>query len=276
MPFTEEEYERFKKEAAEKRKNRLYVVWRNVARDLDCRVVGPSSACFCGHRYRAHATDNTADRNVHCQVAGCRCQLYEYVPVRGTQDVKCHCKHSYEEHRVNGKRRCRRAGCACAGFASSISCSCGDRHDAHVTVFETREERIAGGRRVDNLGGGGGGGAPVAAMGGLTCFSDLVDGIERLGGGGCGRPPLKEGPAERPPPGALARIKGVRPAASKRRGSGASADNSDSSDERRALEERLADPSVSQAKRYALKKQLAVLKARLLREERRRKQQQQQ
>lgn len=68
--------------------------------------------------------------------------------------------------------------CTCKSFYSGWSCSCGQPWADHETVFETREERLAEGRPVDNLAGGGLG---YAAMGGLMSFSSLVDGSERIG-----------------------------------------------------------------------------------------------
>ena len=55
------------------------------------------------------------------------------------------------------------ARCPCSGFASTLSCSCGDPVAAHLTVFESKQERVAAGRPVDNLAGGGAGYA-VSAM----------------------------------------------------------------------------------------------------------------
>ncbi|MES1913737.1 MAG: hypothetical protein MHM6MM_005899 [Cercozoa sp. M6MM] len=60
-------------------KNRLYVSWRNSV-GVECRVIGPESRCFCGHKYREHASENFEDKNVHCNVEKCRCRLFEYVP----------------------------------------------------------------------------------------------------------------------------------------------------------------------------------------------------
>jgi len=173
----EEEYEKFKANAIAHRANRTYVSWRCLKSGIDCRMVGPSSPCFCGHRFREHATDNQKPNRIHCRQPGCPCNEYSYIPVRGTQDVKCTCKHSYDVHNVTGKRKCKQGGCACAGFASSLSCSCREPYGAHATVFETRAERQAAGRPVDNLAGGGAG---YEALGGITSFSSLVDGIDRL------------------------------------------------------------------------------------------------
>lgn len=191
--FTEEEYAEFKANAIAHRANRIYVSWRNMTTGMDCRQVGPSSSCFCGHRFRQHATDNT-NKNIFCKTQGCPCTLFSYIPVRGTQDVKCTCKHSYDVHGVTGKRRCKQPGCMCGGFHTSISCSCRDQYGAHQTVFETREERQAAGRPVDNLAGGGAG---YEAMGGITSFSSLVDGIDRMAVGPSGEPELIGAPPAR-------------------------------------------------------------------------------
>ena len=175
--FSEEEYAEFKANAIAHRANRIYVSWRNRNTGLDCRQVGPSSPCFCGHRFRQHATDNT-NKMIHCRQAGCPCTLFHYIPIKGSQDLKCNCKHSYDVHNVTKSRKCKNSGCPCAGFTCSLSCSCRDVFGLHDTVFETKEERQAAGRPVDNLAGGGLG---YEAMGGITSFSSLVDGIDRLG-----------------------------------------------------------------------------------------------
>ena len=78
--MNDKEYEEFKEKVREARKNRLYVSWRN-SRGLDCKTVGPSSMCFCGHRYKMHAFDNVTDRNIFCNVKKCPCPLFVYIPV---------------------------------------------------------------------------------------------------------------------------------------------------------------------------------------------------
>eukprot|EP00753_Platysulcus_tardus_P020572 PLAT8233.1.p1 GENE.PLAT8233.1~~PLAT8233.1.p1 ORF type:complete len:471 (+),score=103.19 PLAT8233.1:37-1449(+) len=199
--LSEEEYAAFRARALEARKNRLYVSWRN-SDTVDCKLIGPSSRCFCGHRYKDHATDETETKNVHCRAPGCSCNLFAYIPVHGSGDLKCHCKHSFEQHRNNGRKRCNLASrCGCDGFTSSFRCSCGQLFADHQTVFETREERMALGRPVDNLGGGGAG---YAALGGLTGFSSLVDGADRLDPSGAaaivdGRDLYREGLGAPPP-----------------------------------------------------------------------------
>ena len=219
--FTEREYEEYKRDVASARlTHRLYVSWRATGTGMDCRQVGPSSLCFCQHRYRQHATDNFEDRHVHCKVPDCPCPLFEYVPIRGAQDVRCSaCKHSIAAHDPR-TRRCHHSSngstlstavarhtaprrrlpaalspvgvnqavssadrrslttsaassCSCDGFTTSNSCSCTAPWSAHRTVFESREERETDGRPVDRHGG-----TIYAAMGGLTGFTSLVDGVD--------------------------------------------------------------------------------------------------
>jgi len=51
--MSEKEYEDFKKNMKSNAKNRLYVYWVN-SQGLECKVVGPSTKCFCDHRYKEH------------------------------------------------------------------------------------------------------------------------------------------------------------------------------------------------------------------------------
>ena len=251
--FTEREYEDYKQTVADARLNhRLYCSWRNTALGLDCRQIGPSSQCFCTHRYRQHATDNWETREVHCKVAGCECRVFEYLPIRGSQEARCHCKHAHDQHSPRTKR-CRHStllqpqrksitsgndekggdaassisasspsttalqrrstsstsstgaskrptssttlvprptrsarpalssssslagACQCDHFTNSNSCSCGSQWSQHTTVFESEEERAAQGRPVDRYGG-----TLYQAMGGITGFTSLVDGVDKL------------------------------------------------------------------------------------------------
>lgn len=87
-----------------------------------------------------------------CRAKGCKCGLFLYIPVHGGQDFKCHCKHSHTVHSVQGNRACQRPGCRCDRFSSSFACSCGQFFGDHETIFESRAEREAAGRPVDNLG----------------------------------------------------------------------------------------------------------------------------
>jgi len=178
--LTEKEFAKRKQKALEDQKNRVYVTWLND-QGLECRSVGPSSKCFCGHKFRDHDAGNKQKR-VFCKMPKCKCKLFEYIPIRGSQDLKCHCKHSFKEHNISTRRCLKkhpvRGQCRCDGFYSSFGCSCGQPFSAHRTLFESREERQKAGKRVDNLANGTGMGCP--AMGGLTSFSSLIDGIDRL------------------------------------------------------------------------------------------------
>ena len=74
-------------------------------------------------------------------------------------------------------RVCTTPRCNCTAFAATFSCGCGEPWASHATVVETRDERKAAGRPVDNLLGGGAG---YEALGGLTNFASLADGAARL------------------------------------------------------------------------------------------------
>ena len=51
----------------------------------DCRMMGPASKCFCGHRYKDHNFDNIESRKVHCKTSKCKCRSFSYIPI-------CKCK----------------------------------------------------------------------------------------------------------------------------------------------------------------------------------------
>jgi len=178
-PFSDKEFAAFKQSVAQARRpeNRLYVSYRCEVTGVDCKNVGPSARCFCGHLFKHHATDNYKDRNVHCREAGCRCNLFSLIPGHGSRYLKCRCKHDYDEHACTGSRKCKRCG-SCPGFDPTQSCPCGQPHKDHSTVYESRAERQAQGRPVEGIGGSDGAG--YAALGGLTDFSSLVDGCDRL------------------------------------------------------------------------------------------------
>jgi len=177
-PFTDREYENFKKTVAVARRpeNRLYVSYRCVPTGVDCKSVGPSSKCFCGHLFKHHATDNYKDRNVHCREPGCRCKLFNLIPGHGSRYIKCSCKHDYDDHSCTGKKKCIK--CGCGGWDPTQSCPCGVPHREHETVYESYAEREADGRPVQGIAGSQGSG--YAGLGAVTDFSSLVDGCDRL------------------------------------------------------------------------------------------------
>ncbi len=63
---------------------------------------------------------------------------YYYIPIYGSQDFKCACKHSYQNHDAS-KKSC--TNCQCKAFASSWGCTCGYKFGDHKTVSEYREEK---------------------------------------------------------------------------------------------------------------------------------------
>ncbi|XP_041899969.1 protein FAM221A isoform X2 [Corvus kubaryi] len=101
--FTPEEYEEYKRKVLPARlQNRLYVSWRSPT-GMDCKLVGPETLCFCTHRYKQHKTDYEVlpkERPicVPCRVKRCPCQSYQFVPLNGTQPIRCRCKHFADQH----------------------------------------------------------------------------------------------------------------------------------------------------------------------------------
>ncbi|XP_046846280.1 protein FAM221A-like [Xenia sp. Carnegie-2017] len=182
--FTPEQYENYKKIVLPKRmKNRLYVSWTEPG-GLDCKLIGPETLCFCRHRYKQHKTDLDdipIDRPIllPCRVPGCRCSSYHYVPLNGSQPIRCVCKHYSDDHSVSKPYKCLK-GCSCKRFWSAFTCSCGNPAHAHKTIVETKDEREARGHPV-------GDDVPYAAMGGITGFSSLAEGYMRLDDSGIGR-----------------------------------------------------------------------------------------
>ena len=115
-------------------------------------------------------------QDLRCRTPGCRCACYQYLPSAGAWHAKCACKHASVAHDAR-TRACTR--CACTTFAATFSCGCGAAWAAHATAIETRAEREAAGRAVDNLLGGGAG---YEALGGITSFASLTDGACRARG----------------------------------------------------------------------------------------------
>lgn len=72
------------------------------------------------------------------------------------------------------------AGSSCTGFRSPSTCSCMEHIAAHSTIVETKEERMAKGKPVGHD-------VSYQAMGGLTGFSSLADGYQRLDPSGVGQ-----------------------------------------------------------------------------------------
>lgn len=109
----------------------------------------------------------------------CSCTCFNYVPVRGSQDVKCsRCHKSYTEH-SSLDHSCPSKG---AKFASSYTCSCTQSYNDHQTVFESRAERASDGRPLDTgwMEQAERAGLPVCHLGGICGFTSLADGVDRV------------------------------------------------------------------------------------------------
>ncbi|KAL8603803.1 hypothetical protein ACOMHN_058538 [Nucella lapillus] len=182
-----EEYENYKKKVIPLRmKNRLYTSYSSPT-GMDCKLVGPETNCFCQHRYKQHKTDfeiipEGRPIDLPCRVNGCLCRAYHYVPLNGSQPIRCTCKHMADEHSEKKPYVCKKGGCTkCTGFNSCFTCGCGVGHRQHIMIVETAEEREARGHPVGQA-------TPYAAMGGITGFSSLAEGYMRLDPSGKGAP----------------------------------------------------------------------------------------
>ena len=87
---------------------------------------------------------------VFCKRPKCVCPTFSHVPVFGSNDFKCLCKHSYTEHDPISKK-CIKGMCGCNKFSSAWTCSCGSKYGEHITIVETKQERIAQGKSVDDV-----------------------------------------------------------------------------------------------------------------------------
>ncbi|XP_023141881.2 protein FAM221A [Amphiprion ocellaris] len=174
--FTPEEYEDYKRKVLPQRvNNRLYVSF-GVPGGIDCRLIGPETLCFCAHRYKQHKTEweevpSERPLALPCQVRGCNCPTYQYVPRLGPNPVRCRCKHLPQDHSEASGHLCKI--CSCSGFQSPYTCGCGQPCSVHQTLVETKLERKGRGQPV-------GQDVPYAAMGGLTGFTSLLDGYLAL------------------------------------------------------------------------------------------------
>ncbi len=110
--------------------NRLHTSWYN-SKGLACKVVGPSTKCFCDHLYKAHDYLSGTNGKIKCKTQGCKCNDFYYIPIYGSQDFKCACKHSYQQHDIV-KKSCKT--CPCKSFTSSWACPCGSKFSDHKTI----------------------------------------------------------------------------------------------------------------------------------------------
>ena len=87
------------------------------------------------YRYKQHKTDfdeipSTRPISVPCRVPGCQCSSYHYVPLNGTQPIRCTCKHFTDDHSERKPYKCLK-GCSCKKFWSAFTCSCGNPAHSH-------------------------------------------------------------------------------------------------------------------------------------------------
>ncbi|KAL5007735.1 hypothetical protein ScPMuIL_016541 [Solemya velum] len=186
--MTPKQYEEYKKTVIPMRmKNRLYVSWCGPT-EMDCKLVGPETLCFCKHRFKQHKTDfdeipKARPILLPCRSGGCKCASYQYVPLNGSQPIRCSCKHTSDDHKEYKPFVCKKSGCTkCTGFSSPFTCGCGSPVRQHNMVVETADEREKRGHPLGEA-------TPYAAMGGITGFSSLAEGYMRLDPSGRGAPP---------------------------------------------------------------------------------------
>ncbi len=82
-PYSEKNYLKLTK--LNKKKTRPYVHWRNE-NQKDCKTIGPSTKCFCNHRYKQHNYLNLKenDTQIKCLEKKCNCKQFFYVPIHGS------------------------------------------------------------------------------------------------------------------------------------------------------------------------------------------------
>lgn len=114
----------------------------------DCRTMEPETLCFCQHGYKNHKVNfeevpKERPIKLPCRVSGCKCASFHFVPpLNCCSPIRCHCKHTPDEHSEFGKYICKRAGCtSCTGFSSSFICGCGVPVNNHKMTIETGDER---------------------------------------------------------------------------------------------------------------------------------------
>lgn len=136
VALSEKAYGNLKKRAAAAMSDRLFCTWRCQTSGMDCINVGPSSRCFCGHTYKAHAWYENKSKKVKCRCPGCKCPGFRYVNGRGCQFIRCGCRHTHVDHRQgNGiMAGCSKGSCSCRAFVATTRCPCGGAWVDHDTV----------------------------------------------------------------------------------------------------------------------------------------------
>lgn len=176
----EAEYEALRERAADPSR-RVWAHWVENSSGLECKAMGPSSKCFCGHLYREHSWDEYPEtQRLSCKMRGCSCAEFHYVPVKGSGDLRCSgCRQSYLDHDPR-TRKCKKAGKSSV-FMSSWSCACRRTYDEHSTIVQTNAEREASGKLTNApwMEAATRSGLPTAHMGGIGGFTSLADGVDR-------------------------------------------------------------------------------------------------
>jgi hypothetical protein len=142
----------------------VYCTFTNNMKKSECYRVGSQSLCFCGHFFGNHVKAMKKGP-IRYPCGNCPCKDYRFMfqrpeeqglwwlPRRKGFDVHkwratCTCKHNHEAHDPN-TMKCR-AGCGCYAFTSEFPCLvCDAKWEDHEVLYETREERKALGKSVD-------------------------------------------------------------------------------------------------------------------------------
>ncbi|XP_026192476.1 protein FAM221A [Cyclospora cayetanensis] len=179
--LTPKAYEALRETAASS--DALLCFWVCVPTGLRCRAVGPFSRCLCSHTFREHRVfqqrqpahapprgrqeqsqqQQALPQPVKCLVPGCSCPHYSFLPIQGSGDLRCRCKHSYRDHHAVTRRclKChpparaapskkappasagttaRNRSQKCVVFDSPTTCSCGSAYAVHETRFSFASE----------------------------------------------------------------------------------------------------------------------------------------
>ena len=81
---------------------------------LTCRHTVVSN--MMSSRYKQHKTEfevvpSERPLALPCQVRGCRCPAFQYVPQNGPNHVRCRCKHLPQDHREAMGHLCKKCEC---------------------------------------------------------------------------------------------------------------------------------------------------------------------
>ncbi|KAH7817933.1 putative protein FAM221B like [Monocercomonoides exilis] len=130
-----------------------------------CARIGPSCRCFCGHKMDEHEINPLDKRRPTTRCKNCTCRRFEFVPMRPEEvgdwhlprrkdfnvlewRPKCKCNHTHEQHSPDPSHHCKI--CGCGSFQPHYCCvTCQMMGSEHETVWESREERIEMGFKVD-------------------------------------------------------------------------------------------------------------------------------